>query len=107
MSYKDFFTELEKFLPQYTSPTTAIVAGSIVALICTFVLYIKVNDTLKKYSDDDPMKKVDKYAMYTGSCIIVTLAFFFVSDAVFTFQDINKNLKWYVYKYKYFPKLLS
>lgn len=105
---KDFFEEFTKFAPQHTSIVLPLTFGMIAfSIICVFGYHHNERKLKDKYHDHSPNKEPEKVARLT---VMLLLSFFIsvmISDVTYTIIDWSKNKKWYVWKYKWFPYMLS
>ena len=107
-SAKAWFEEFTQFAPQHTSivyPLTVGLIGFIVVCVCGY-LYNE-NKLKKKYHTDSPQREPEKVAR---TIILLMIAIFLsvsLTDITYTLTDWSKNKKWYVWKYKWFPQMLS
>lgn len=108
MSAKEFFEEFTKFAPQHTSIVFPATIGMIAFLLVCGVGYLYNEDKLKKkYNAASPYREPEMMARYTMLMVVAIFASFWVTDMTYSLIDYNKNKKWYVWKFKWFPQLLA
>jgi len=108
MNSKEFFAELTKFAPQYTSLLIPVTIA-MCSFLCISALGHKHNDKIlkAKYNEFTSLGENEKISRY-GILLIAALFFsFWVGDITYTIIDFQQNRKWYLWKLHWFPKLLS
>tara|TARA_B100000900_G_scaffold395201_1_gene393352 strand:- start:121 stop:447 length:327 start_codon:yes stop_codon:yes gene_type:complete len=108
MDWKSFFSEFSEFAPQHTS----IVLPATLGLFCFCIIYFIGDKYNKKELDKRYLKNSVAREPEQVARLIILLVFAFfagssVMDMSYTIFDWSKNKKWYVWKYKWFPYMLS
>ena len=105
---KDFFDEFTKFAPQHTSIMFPLSVGLVAfSIICTFGYYYNERRLKEKYHDHSPNKEPEKVARLIVMLVVSIFTSVMLSDLTYSMIDWSKNKKWYVWKYKWFPYMLS
>ena len=105
---KDFFEEFTKFAPQHTSIIFPVTIGLLIfSVICILGYTYNERALKKKYHEHSPNKEPEKVARIIVMLVIALFSSVMITDLTYTMIDWSKNKKWYVWKYKWFPYMLS
>lgn len=108
MNAQDFFRELTNFAPQHTSIIFPMFLGFCVFVgICTSGYNKTFGFQEQEYSTVKLQDEKDKFIKYVLLVGFAVFASYFTVDITYTIIDWKKNKKWYVWKYKWFPNMLS
>ena len=107
MSAKEFFDEFTKFAPQHTSIVYPATVGLVAFIVVSAVGYLYNENQQQRYSKNSPYREPEMIARYVIMMVAATIAAFWVTDTTYSLVDFSQNKKWYVWKYKWFPNLLS
>lgn len=102
------FEDFLRFAPKHTSIKMPLFLGFLTFLSIFFVGYLYNERSLKKkYVKQSPSREDEKLARSVILCMASFFLASLVSDIVYIMLDYQKNKIWYVWKYKWFPKMLS
>tara|TARA_B100000963_G_C22544634_1_gene633841 strand:- start:94 stop:420 length:327 start_codon:yes stop_codon:yes gene_type:complete len=108
MNAKDLFEEFTKFAPQHTSIIFPATVGLVAFILVCSVGYLYNEKKLnKRYSSESPYRESEMMARNTMLMIVAIFTAFWVTDFTYSIVDYSKNKKWYVWKYHWFPQMLS
>ena len=108
MSAKDLFDEFTKFAPQHTSIVFPLTVGLFAFILVCSVGYLYNEDKLKKrYNAESPYRESEMMARNTMLMVVAIIAASWVTDVTYSIVDYSQNKKWYVWKFKWFPHMLS
>tara|TARA_Y100000768_G_scaffold386564_1_gene375279 strand:- start:2118 stop:2444 length:327 start_codon:yes stop_codon:yes gene_type:complete len=108
MNAKEFFKEFENFAPKYTSVYLPITVGFVAfAVICMVGNNYNNHAVKKKYHDASPQREPEIIARSLLLLVVGYIIASGISNSLYAFIDFNQNRKWYTWKNKWFPVMLS